>query len=98
MQELKDLLKRILMLNPSQRYGMLKRGALDVKEHPWFTGFDWKAFASGAMKAPYIPKVDSLYPSFIPATPHSFCLRMCFPEHCSASILQNQIHFGNELI
>lgn len=60
-QELKDLVKRILVLNPAQRLGALKRGAADIREHPWFAGFDWKAFASGSMPAPYIPRVRHVH-------------------------------------
>ena len=30
---------------------------MDVKAHPWFKDFDWQAFESQTMPAPYIPKV-----------------------------------------
>lgn len=59
-QELKDLVKRILVLNPTQRLGAMKNGAADVKEHPWYSGFDWTAFAHRVMPAPYVPKVTTL--------------------------------------
>jgi len=62
-QEMKDLVKKILVLNPAQRLGVLKGGASDVKDHPWFGSFDWKSFAAGTMRAPYVPKV---------ITPHNF--------------------------
>ena len=57
-QELKDLIKRILVLSPAQRLGSTKGGAADIKQHPWFAGFDWKSFAAGTVQAPYTPKVD----------------------------------------
>ena len=60
LQELKDLIKRILVLSPAQRLGVQKRGAADIKEHAWFNGFDWRAFASGESRAPYTPKVHDL--------------------------------------
>jgi len=56
-QELKDLVKRLLAHNPSQRLGSLKGGALDVKAHPWFKDFDWESFENQTMPAPYVPKV-----------------------------------------
>ena len=56
MQELRDLVKRLLTHSPTQRLGSLKGGAADVKSHPWFLDFDWSAFESQTMPAPYIPK------------------------------------------
>jgi hypothetical protein len=32
-------------------------GVAEVKQHPWFKGFDWDALAQRKMKAPYVPKV-----------------------------------------
>ena len=61
MQELKDLIKRLLTHSPSQRLGSLKGGALDVKAHPWFKDFDWEAFESCTMPAPYVPKVTATF-------------------------------------
>jgi serine/threonine protein kinase len=58
LQELRDLVKRLLTHSPSQRLGSLKGGALDVKAHPWFKDFDWESFENQTMPAPYIPKVS----------------------------------------
>ena len=60
LQDLKDLVKRILVANPAQRLGALKGGAADVKEHQWFAGFDWAAFSKRIMPAPYLPRASSL--------------------------------------
>lgn len=89
-------MKRILVLNPAQRLGMLKKGAADVKEHPWFQGFDWKAFASGNMTAPYIPRVglraepDPEYMSEVASNPSfprdSHCAPSNATEDCSTLI------------
>lgn len=57
MQEVRDLIKRLLVHNPNQRLGALKAGAADIKAHPWFANFDWAAFSKRQMKAPYIPQV-----------------------------------------
>ena len=59
MQEVRDLIKRLLVHNPNQRLGALKAGAADVKAHPWFANFDWAAFSKRQMKAPYVPQVES---------------------------------------
>jgi len=56
-QELRDLMKRLLVHNPNQRLGALKAGAAEVKAHPWFANFDWTSFAKCQLKAPYVPQV-----------------------------------------
>ena len=53
-----DLLKAIMIPNPTKRLGMGKDGMKEIKDHPWFDGFDWKALEEQTMKAPYIPKVS----------------------------------------
>ena len=68
MQELRDLVRRFLVLNPNQRLGALKGGAADVKMHPWFANFNWDAFSKRQLKAPYVPQV------VLPLnTPHPLC-------------------------
>lgn len=32
-------------------------GAAGIKNHPWFAGFDWRAFGRREMPAPYVPTV-----------------------------------------
>ena len=56
-QEARDIIKRLLTHNPTQRLGSGKGGASDVKVHAWFSGFDWTAFAKRQLKAPYVPQV-----------------------------------------
>ena len=56
-QELKDLMRRLLVHAPAQRLCMGKEGASDLKAHPWFSGFDWEAFQQQKLPAPHIPKV-----------------------------------------
>jgi serine/threonine protein kinase len=55
-QDIRDLIKRLLAHNPTLRLGSGKGGAADVKAHPWFTNFDWAAFAKRSLKAPYEPQ------------------------------------------
>lgn len=40
--DLKDLLRNLLQIDPTKRFGTLKNGVTDVKSHKWFKQFDWK--------------------------------------------------------
>ncbi|CAG8552700.1 2283_t:CDS:2 [Diversispora eburnea] len=51
----KDLLKRLLTSDLSKRYGNLKGGSADIKNHGWFKGVDWERLARREVTAPYIP-------------------------------------------
>jgi hypothetical protein len=37
----KSLVKHLLVADLSKRYGNLKNGANDIKNHRWFAGIDW---------------------------------------------------------
>lgn len=63
LQDLQDLIRKLLVVSPARRLGVLKSGAAGVREHPWFAGFDWAAFAERKLPAPYIPKVSASHPS-----------------------------------
>lgn len=41
--ELKDLLKNLLQVDLTKRYGNLKNGVADIKNHKWFSSTDWIA-------------------------------------------------------
>uniref|UniRef100_A0A914S8V4 AGC-kinase C-terminal domain-containing protein n=1 Tax=Parascaris equorum TaxID=6256 RepID=A0A914S8V4_PAREQ len=41
--ELKDLLKNLLQVDLTKRYGNLKNGVADIKNHKWFGSTDWIA-------------------------------------------------------
>lgn len=53
--ECKDLVDRLLQLDPCDRFG--HRGAGEIKLHPWFKGLDWTSLAR--TKAAFIPAVES---------------------------------------
>eukprot|EP00803_Ostreobium_quekettii_P000241 evm.model.scf_1252.3 EVM.evm.TU.scf_1252.3 scf_1252:22586-28170(-) len=57
-EELKDLIRRLLVRKPAMRLGAQKNGAADVKSHPWFRGFNWPAFERQQVQPPYVPKVS----------------------------------------
>ncbi|KAJ3359522.1 hypothetical protein HDU91_004900 [Kappamyces sp. JEL0680] len=53
----KDLVKRLLVLDLSKRFGNLKGGVADIKNHKWFTGVDWIKLTNCEIEAPYVPAV-----------------------------------------
>jgi len=55
----RDLMSKLLVSNPSQRLGSLKRGHRDVTGHAFFKPVDWAALTRKEPKAPYIPKISS---------------------------------------
>ncbi|KAL4857228.1 putative serine/threonine protein kinase 1 [Chlorella vulgaris] len=52
--ECRDLIERLLQLEPKQRLG--HRGAGEVKLHPWFAGVDWASLAR--QKVAFVPQPD----------------------------------------
>jgi len=55
----RDLISKLLVSNPSQRLGSLKRGHRDVSGHVFFKAVDWGDLLKKTGKAPYIPKISS---------------------------------------
>ncbi|KAI8885670.1 kinase-like protein [Backusella circina FSU 941] len=53
----KDLLQHLLTSDLSRRYGNLKNGANDIKNHPWFNGVDFDRVGARQIRAPYIPSI-----------------------------------------
>ncbi|KAG0365183.1 camp-dependent protein kinase catalytic subunit [Gamsiella multidivaricata] len=54
---LKDLLKRLLTADLTKRYGNLRGGATDIKNHVWFEGINWDMVYSRQVEAPYRPTI-----------------------------------------
>ncbi|KAG0374734.1 cAMP-dependent protein kinase catalytic subunit [Mortierella sp. AD032] len=54
---LKDLLKRLLTADLTKRYGNLRGGATDIKNHAWFEGVNWDMVYSRQIEAPYRPTI-----------------------------------------
>lgn len=57
--DLKDLIKNLLQVDITKRYGNLKNGVLDIKNHKWFSSLDWVALYKRDMDAPYVPKLKT---------------------------------------
>ncbi|XP_054706247.1 cAMP-dependent protein kinase catalytic subunit alpha-like isoform X2 [Uloborus diversus] len=54
-QDLKDLLKNLLQVDLTKRFGNLKNGVADIKNHKWFATTDWIAIFQRKVEAPFIP-------------------------------------------
>jgi len=73
----KDLVKKLLTADITQRYGCLKDGAEDIKRHKWFKPIDWNKCYNRKLKPPFIPKFKAAndtsnfdkYPESPPASP-----------------------------
>jgi protein kinase A len=54
--DLTDLVCKLLEVRPTKRYGCLKNGTHDIKNHKWFSSIDWIAIGEKRRPAPFIPK------------------------------------------
>ncbi|XP_061625508.1 cAMP-dependent protein kinase catalytic subunit alpha isoform X2 [Phyllopteryx taeniolatus] len=54
--DLKDLLRNLLQVDLTKRYGNLKNGVNDIKGHKWFSTTDWIAIYQKKVEAPFVPK------------------------------------------
>uniref|UniRef100_A0A3B3QJ65 cAMP-dependent protein kinase n=1 Tax=Paramormyrops kingsleyae TaxID=1676925 RepID=A0A3B3QJ65_9TELE len=54
--DLKDLLRNLLQVDLTKRFGNLKNGVNDIKNHKWFATTDWIAIYERKVEAPFIPK------------------------------------------
>jgi len=55
----KDFIDKLLQVDPARRLGTMKNGPKDVKNHPWFSNFDFKKLEAKQLPAPYVPKIKS---------------------------------------
>ncbi|XP_067368152.1 protein kinase, cAMP-dependent, catalytic, beta a isoform X3 [Channa argus] len=54
--DLKDLLRNLLQVDLTKRFGNLKNGVNDIKNHKWFSTTDWIAIYERKVEAPFLPK------------------------------------------
>lgn len=52
-----NLIKKLLRVNPSERLGYQRNGIQDIRDHKWFSGFNWQALQRLALPAPIVPTV-----------------------------------------
>jgi serum/glucocorticoid-regulated kinase 2 len=56
---LRNLLEGLFQKNPNQRIGGSDRGAMEIKSHKWFEGFDWDALRTKTIPPPFVPVLKS---------------------------------------
>ncbi|XP_074643619.1 cAMP-dependent protein kinase catalytic subunit alpha isoform X3 [Tubulanus polymorphus] len=54
--DLKDLLRNLLQVDLTKRFGNLKNAVQDIKNHKWFSTTDWIAIYQRKVEAPFIPR------------------------------------------
>eukprot|EP00854_Cymbomonas_tetramitiformis_P013461 gene13461-15908_t len=54
----RDLIKKLCVINPAKRLGMLKGGVSDIKKHPWFKGIDFEALEKRLVTPPFSPPLQ----------------------------------------
>lgn len=57
--DLKDLLKNLLQVDLTKRFGNLKGGVYDIKAHKWFNNLDWIGLYEKQADAPFVPKIKN---------------------------------------
>ena len=55
----KSLVKHLLTSDLSKRYGNMKNGVNDIKNHRFFKDLDWKLLIERKLKGPHIPKAKN---------------------------------------
>ncbi|XP_011494069.1 PREDICTED: cAMP-dependent protein kinase catalytic subunit-like [Ceratosolen solmsi marchali] len=53
--DLKDLIKNLLQLDLTRRFGNLKNGSLDIKRHKWFEKIDWIKIYNKSVVPSFVP-------------------------------------------
>lgn len=59
--EARDIIQRLLVKDPSRRFGSLSGGEREIFNHPWFHGFDRNEIRNKRIPPPWIPDVDNHY-------------------------------------
>ena len=58
-KEAKDLIQKLLVINPNKRLGQGPNGSDNIKKHPFFKGINWKDAWQKKIKPPFIPKLKN---------------------------------------
>ena len=58
-RDAKFLINHLLNNNPQKRYGCLKNGIKDIKDHRVFNDFNWEKMEKENVIAPFIPKINN---------------------------------------
>nr|CAD7605070.1 unnamed protein product [Timema genevievae] len=58
-RDAKGLIRKLCRVVPTERLGYQKNGIADIKNHKWFTDFDWEALKQRRLPAPIVQPVKS---------------------------------------
>ena len=58
-KDAKDLIRKLLVVDPEQRLGSGPDGSDKIKNHPFFKGIDWNLAQAKKLKPPFIPKLKT---------------------------------------
>lgn len=53
--DLRDLVRNVLQVDITKRYGVMKSGILDYKNHKWFKGIEWESILNCRSAPPFVP-------------------------------------------
>lgn len=56
--DLKNLIQNVLQTDLSKRFGNLKNGVNDIKQHAWFNTINWMSLYQQKIEPPYVPEVS----------------------------------------
>jgi len=56
----KDIISRLLQVRPTKRLGVIRGGAKLLRDHIWYSKFDWAKLADGTMPVPIKPDVKAM--------------------------------------
>jgi len=56
-ENVKDLISKMLVVDPTQRYGSLAHGEKDIYRAPWFENINFNKLKMKEIPAPWIPKI-----------------------------------------
>ena len=55
----KSLVKHLLVADLTKRFGNMKGGVNDIKNHRLFNGFDWMRLVQKTITMPYLPRINA---------------------------------------
>ena len=58
-KDAKDLIEKLLVVDPQERLGEGPNGSENIKNHPYFKGVNWKNAWERKIKPPFIPKLKN---------------------------------------
>ena len=57
-RDAKTLISHLLVQDPNKRYGCLKTGISDIKNHRLYNDFRWRRLTDNSLEAPFKPNFD----------------------------------------